>query len=283
VQDDFASTCDPSPRALRVANIQSPDSCKHRLTNLLTKMNNSLETIERVAAQPLSCLPSCNPSPPSPPLPPLPSTPPLLPPPTSPPSPPLPSLPLSPPPPRPPPPSPPPEPPMENFALSSKGATATASGRGCYAGYCANAAEAIDNSSSTFWSDSGCQTSRPRFSPYWLLVDMGEMVDVRRVRVTFRHNSIFSIALSNSSLGPFQTVATQTCQPSCVHVSMVVPNSPFHANLTTPVTARFAKMTATYAGGAWYDVDGNVKWGCGRDCCLWALNVQEFEVWGYEV
>jgi len=103
--------------------------------------------------------------------------------------------------------------PLQNYALSLLGASATSSGYGTYSGYNSVAGGAIDNSTgtdstppTTFWSDEGCQTTRTKVgSPSWLLVDLGQEIEVRRLSVTLSiANMNFKLLVASASAtGPF--------------------------------------------------------------------------------
>ena len=144
------------------------------------------------------------------------------------------------------------------------------------AGFTALPEYALDGDPWTFWSSTGgdvcCTDSRPA----WLAVAPGAPRDVAALRLIFVFDMTLSVALANSSHGPWAAVGGRTClvcmQNADYEEADFLPVRSDTFTLPAPVRATHARVliTWTQAGG---------RGGC-SDLCDFASNVQEFEVWG---
>ena len=87
--------------------------------------------------------------------------------------------------------------------------------------------------------------------PAWLLVSLGAVRPVAAFQLTYRQDLTFTLALANSSAGPFVTVATQYCDACTMNFFMERWVQRTYAVTGAPVTASFARLRVTYssAGG----------------------------------
>ncbi|KAK3289502.1 hypothetical protein CYMTET_3075 [Cymbomonas tetramitiformis] len=141
----------------------------------------------------------------------------------------------------------------ENYALTSAGANATASGESCEYGACYFAAQAIDDDDFTFWSDDGC-SKRPAESAHsWLKVDLGQERLVAEIQIGAHADMSYTLKCTSCKKG----------------------SSAGHGELAftfTPSRIRFVMIDISFsARGGGYGA-------CEADCCLWATPIWAFRV-----
>ena len=98
-----------------------------------------------------------------------------------------------------------------NWASPSLGAVATANSAGHWAGFTALPAYALDDDLTTYWSSTGGEICCSESRPGWLAVSLGAPRVVAALRLAVRQDMTFSVALANSSAGPFAVVGRHTC------------------------------------------------------------------------
>ena len=114
-------------------------------------------------------------------------------------------------------------------------------------------------------------------NPAWLLVSLGAVRPISAILLVVGMEMSYTLALSNSSTGPFVTVVTQFCD-SCLQ------NGPTLADFlgvqrSYAVSANGAPMSASYV---LLQITWSTHGGIGAcsDMCDWATNVHRFAVFG---
>lgn len=178
--------------------------------------------------------------------------------------------------------APPPPPLAVNWVSASLGATATANSAGYWAGYTALPEYALSDDLTTFWSSTGGDVCCTETRPAWLAVSLGAPRAVAALRLIVEQDLTFTLALANSSAGPFAVVGRHTCSPCETNIppSSTIAStsgstwwydfmSALVFTLPVPAVASHALLTVT-----WSALGGM---GACSDMCDWCAWLQEVD------
>ena len=160
-----------------------------------------------------------------------------------------------------------------NWALASRGATATANSAGYWAGYTAEARFALDGDTHTFWSSTGGAVCCSETQKAWLLVDLGAVRPMATLQLLVRQDLAYTLAFANASAGPFVTAARRACAVCQQNSDLLETGTRMETFALggAAAAARFVRLQVTWSS------HGGIG-GC-EDICDWATNVYELRAY----
>ena len=153
------------------------------------------------------------------------------------------------------------------------GVSATASNVGFWAGYAAEARFALDGDEHTYWSSTGGAVCCTESQPAWLLVSLGAARPLATLQLLLLldQDLSYSLAVGNTSAGPFVTVAHRDCEVCRMNTDGVVGHAFSTHTLQAVVVASYVRVLITWSA------HGGIG-GC-YDLCDWATNVYELRAY----
>jgi hypothetical protein len=149
------------------------------------------------------------------------------------------------------------------------GVSVTGSDAGFWAGYTAEARFAVDGDVQTYWSSTGGDICCSESAPAWLMLSLGAARQLATVRLLLQmvQDMSYTLAVSNSTAGPFVAVARRDCTVCVMNQNLLTGQRWVTHTLRPGVAALHIRLQVTWSA------EGGIG-GC-FDLCDWATNVYE--------
>jgi hypothetical protein len=149
------------------------------------------------------------------------------------------------------------------------GVSVTGSDAGFWAGYTAEARFAVDGDGRTFWSSTGGAVCCSESAPALLMLSLGAARPLATVRLLLfaAQDMSYTLAVANSTAGPFVTVARRDCTVCVMNQNLLTGQRWVTHTLRPGVVASHIRLQVTWSA------HGGIG-GC-FDLCDWATNVYE--------